>query len=279
MTPRSRLFLVAGVVAAIPVIFCLALPLVPDSVLQDLVVRLAQQEGYSFHAQRFGKAFPLGIQGSDFLLSSEKGPILKADKASVRLGLLPLLTGKILLTYRAAIGPGEIHGEFSPRNNEFTVEARGIRLEDIPFFASVTGASVAGGLSVACRFREKGNDPGGELRVEVKKAHLTAVKISGLSLPEVENGVIQGMIRQKDAAFRLDSFTLLVDGLYVRLKGDFPASNPLPTAPLNLTLELMPKPEFLDKQKFIFLALIKYQVSPGNYRIPIGGTLSKPLLQ
>lgn len=171
----------------------------------------------------------------------------------------------------------KIHGEFSPRSNEFTVEARGIRLEDIPFFPSVTGASVAGDLSVACRFREKVGDPGGELRVEVKKAHITGVKISGLPLPEVENGVIQGMIRQKDAAFRLESFTLLVDGLYVRLKGDIPVSNPMSAAPLNLTLELMPKPEFLDKQKLIFLALIKYIVSPGNYRIPIGGTLSQPL--
>lgn len=38
----------------------------------------------------------------------------------------------------------------------------------------------------------------------------------------------------------------------------------------------MPRPEFLEKQKYIFLLLLKYQTSPGHYQLPVRGTLGKP---
>jgi type II secretion system protein N len=117
------------------------------------------------------------------------------------------------------------------------------------------------------------------LRLEVKKAHIAGVKVGEMPLPDADYAVVQGMIRQKGAGFTLESFTLQGDGLYVRLKGDFPLTTPLGMAPLNMTLDLMPKPEFLEKQKFVFLLLTKYLVSPGNYSIPIRGVLAKPLIQ
>jgi hypothetical protein len=40
----------------------------------------------------------------------------------------------------------------------------------------------------------------------------------------------------------------------------------------------MPKPEFLDKQKLVFMLLAKFAVSPGVYRLPITGTLLKPAI-
>jgi type II secretion system protein N len=58
-----------------------------------------------------------------------------------------------------------------------------------------------------------------------------------------------------------------------------PVTTPLGDAPLNLTLELMPKPAFLERQKFVFLLLAKYLISPGNYRIPINGTLARPAIE
>jgi hypothetical protein len=41
-------------------------------------------------------------------------------------------------------------------------------------------------------------------------------------------------------------------------------------------LEIMPKPDFLEKQKLVFLLLAKFTASPGVYRVPIKGTLLKP---
>ena len=87
------------------------------------------------------------------------------------------------------------------------------------------------------------------------------------------------MVRAGDGAIKLESFTLEGEGLYVRLKGGLPLTMPLGAAPLNLTLELMPKPEFLERQKFVFLLLTKYLTSPGHYEIPIRGTLAKPAIQ
>jgi hypothetical protein len=41
---------------------------------------------------------------------------------------------------------------------------------------------------------------------------------------------------------------------------------------------MMPKPAFLERQKFIFLLLMRYQSSPGAYSIPIRGTLAHPAI-
>jgi type II secretion system protein N len=279
MKTRRRLLLVAGTAATILFCLCLSLFLIPDRVIQDLVVRLAEREGYTVRAEHFGKALPLGVQAVGLEISNSSGPLLKVNKATLRLRILPLMTGKVTFHYQASIGPGQIKGDISPRNDEIRIEADGIRLEDIPFFPTVTGARVKGGLRLSGSFKGKGKEPGGELRLEVKGANISGVKVGEMPLPDADYAVIQGMIRGKGAGIMLESFTLQGEGLYVRLKGNFPLVTPPGMAPLNLTLELMPKPEFMDKQKFVFILLAKYLVSPGNYSIPVRGTLAKPLIE
>jgi type II secretion system protein N len=279
MKNRRRLFLVAGTAAAILFSLCLALFLVPDQTLQDLVARVAEREGYSLRAERFDKTFPFGVQAVGLEISNASGPLLKADKATLRLRILPLMTGAVTFDYRADIGPGRIRGDISPRSDTIRIEAEGIRLEDIPFFPTVTGARVKGILRLSGSFRGKGKEPGGEVRLEIKGANISGVNVGGMPLPDVDNAVIQGMARAKGATLVLESSTLQGVGFYVRLKGDFPVALPPDATPLNLTLELMPKPEFMEKQKFVFLLLSKYLVSPGNYSIPVRGTLAKPHIE
>jgi type II secretion system protein N len=84
------------------------------------------------------------------------------------------------------------------------------------------------------------------------------------------------MIRVSNGIARLESFSLQGDGVYMRLSGDLPSGANAATAPLSLVLEIMPKPEFLDKQKLVFMVLAKFMTSPGVYKIPIKGTLLKP---
>jgi len=279
MKTRRRLLLVAGTAATILFCLYLSLFLVPDRVIKDLAVRLAERHGYSLRAERFGKRFPLGLQAVGLEISNTSGPLLKADKAALRLRILPLMTGRVTFDYQAAIGPGRIRGDISPRNDEIRIDADGVRLDDIPFFPTVTGAHVKGDVHLSGSFRGKGKEPGGELRLEVKGANISGVKVGEMPLPDADYAVIQGMVRGKGAGIMLESFTLQGEGLYVRLKGDFPLITPPGSSPLNLTLELMPKPEFMEKQKFVFLLLAKYLVSPGNYSIPVRGTLAKPLIE
>jgi hypothetical protein len=63
----------------------------------------------------------------------------------------------------------------------------------------------------------------------------------------------------------------------MRLSGDIPNGDVF-NAPLNLILEIMPQPEYWERQKLVFLLLSKFMVSPGNFRIPIRGTLLKPVV-
>jgi type II secretion system protein N len=86
------------------------------------------------------------------------------------------------------------------------------------------------------------------------------------------------MIRVTDGNIRLESFTLQGEGIYMRISGDIPGGANAVNAPLNLVLEIMPNPDFLERQKLVFLLLTKFMVSPGNYRVPIRGTLLKPVI-
>jgi len=86
----------------------------------------------------------------------------------------------------------------------------------------------------------------------------------------------QGIVRFTDNNARLESFTLQGDGIYMRLSGNLPGGANALTTPLDLVLEIMPKPEFLESQKLVFMLLTKFMVSPGNFRVPIRGTILKP---
>ena len=97
-----------------------------------------------------------------------------------------------------------------------------------------------------------------------------------MPLPDASYHTAQGMVRIQDGKGAIESFTLQGDDLYVRLKGALPLADPLPATRLDLALELMPKPALLEKQKLIFLLLLKFQDTPGHYLVPIKGTLGKP---
>jgi type II secretion system protein N len=254
--------------------------LVPDRELRGIVARSLGRAGYTFQAAGFGKSLPLGVTARNISIGDERGTLVTVDEAWFRLRFWPLLTGRVLFAYRARVGKGVVEGEFSPWiDPKGRLLVKGVRLEDIPFFLTVTDAKVKGALGVEGSWRGAGNARRGELRLEVKGADLADIKISGTPLPDAGYDTVQGALKIEGNKAILQSLTLQGSSLYVRLKGDFPVTAPLADAPLNLTLELMPKPEFLDRQKFVFLLLSKYLASPGYYQIPIRGMLKKPSIQ
>lgn len=274
---RQRLMMGAWSAGAMFLLLLLSLLFISDRELQGVVSRFFEQQGYTFRSAEFGKAFPLGFKARKLEIGSENGAIIKADEVSIRLSVLPLLTGVVKFSFKARIGAGLISGEYSPSRGGFAVlETKNLQLEDIPFFTAVTGATVKGALTINGDIRELKNKATGKVQLEVRGADLRGVKIGETPLPDAAYHMVRGMLSVKSGRASLESFTLQGDGIFVRLKGDIPLGTAPAATPLNLTLELMPKPEFLEKQKFVFLLLMKYVTSPGSYQIPIRGTLAKP---
>ncbi|HYS43503.1 MAG TPA: type II secretion system protein GspN, partial [Geobacteraceae bacterium] len=144
MRLRRPLFFGALLIAALFLFLVFTLCFIPDRELQALAERALQQQGYSLRAGRFGKAFPLGLQAVNLEIADDRGVLLKTEKATLHLSLLPLLAGRLTITAKAVIGAGQVAGDYSPRNGDTHFDLRGVRLEDLPFIQTVTGARAKG---------------------------------------------------------------------------------------------------------------------------------------
>jgi len=274
---HHRLIVGAWCTAALLLLLFLTLVFIPDRELQGVITRMLEQHGYSFSATEFGKTLPLGLNARNVTIGNENGPLVKADKASIRLRLLPLLIGRVQLTFAARIGAGLVSGEYSPTGGgSAALEVKRLQLEDIPFFKTAADATVKGDLVIHAKIREMHKKATGEVQLEVRGADLRGIKIGETPLPDAGYHTVRGMLRLNGGRANLESFTLQGDDVFVRLKGGLTLGASPAATPVNLTLELMPKPQFLEKQKFVFLLLSKYITSPGSYQIPIKGTLAKP---
>jgi type II secretion system protein N len=266
--------------AALLLFLYLTLILVPSAELQRLAARVIEPYGLTLTSTSFGKTFPLGIRANGLILSTQTGAVLSFDRITLKLKLLPLLIGKVILSCDAEIGKGIVEGEAEiTGKGQLKLLCSKVRLDDIPFFSTVAGTQAKGELRIKGELQGKGSASKGYLQIEAKELDLRGVKISGTQLPDASYRTMQGMLRIAGGRTNLESVTLQGDGLYVRLSGDLPAGVSPAATPLNLKLELMPKPEFLESQKFIFLLLAKYTVTPGHYQLPIRGTLASPMLQ
>jgi type II secretion system protein N len=277
---KSRtLYLALGIPCAILCFLYLTLLFIPNDSIKGVIARAAGNAGYTLDLGGFGKRFPVGFKARTLELSSERGSLLKISDARVGLNLLPLLVGRVQLDYRGKIGSGGLEGDITlGKKPGWSIQARSIRLEDIPFFGSVAEARVKGELRLSGEMKSPKGVAEGDLQLEVRAADLGGVKIGDMALPDASYQEVRGALRVEKGHALLKSFTLNGDGIYVRLKGDTALTTPLGGSPLNLTLEMMPKPAFLERQKFVFLLLTKYQSSPGAFSIPIHGTLAHPAL-
>ena len=218
-----------------------------------------------------------GLAWNDLLLSSDRGALLRCERLKLQLGLLSLLKGRVTVAATASIGSGRLDLEYGVTGKKALVlHADGISLAAVPFFKTVLGAKAGGSMWSEGSVTRGPQGLNGELKLEIRQLEFSGVKLGAFPLPDAANLRSQGMVRVTNGNVRLESFTLQGEGIYMRLSGDIPSGANAANAPLNLVLEIMPKPEFLEKQKLVFMLLARFAASPGVYRLPIRGTLLKP---
>ncbi len=248
----------------------------PTKPVDDAIGRLLEPQGLKI-APAVHKSILPGLAWDDLLLSSPQGGLVHCDRLTVRPLLLRLLTGQATISTAADIGVGHLNFDYSLNGKDaLELSSDGINLSEIPFFKNVLGAKAAG--LIWCQgklLRDKGG-LSGDLKLEVRQLEFSGVKLGAFPLPDAGGLKTQGMIRVVNSRARLESFTLEGDGIYMRLSGDIPTGANAGVLPLNMILEIMPKPEFLEKQKLVFMLLAKFMASPGVYKVPIRGTLLKP---
>lgn len=277
MMLQQRLPRIAGITAG-----CLCLFLVftyiffPIGRIDGIINQELASQGLSL-APGASKTILPGLSWKGLRLSSDQGALVACDRLKVRLRLLPLLMGTVRLDARASVGSGKLDLEYGVTGAKaLDLDISGINLADIPFFKTVLGAKAGGTLWSQGSVLRGAKGLNGELKLEVRQLEFSGMKLGAFPLPDAANLRSQGMIRVTNGRVRLESFTLQGEGIYMRLSGDIPSGTNAAAAPLNLVLEIMPKPEFLENQKLVFLLLAKFMVSPGVYNVPIRGTLLKP---
>jgi type II secretion system protein N len=193
--------------------------------------------------------------------------------------LLPLFVGRVVVYGGATLGKGKFEVRYALNGKTaLDLDIDGVSLAEIPFFKSVLGAKTAGNLRSQGTLHRSVKGVSGDLKLEVKQLEFSGVKLGAFPLPDATNLKTQGMVRVSDGKVRLESFTLEGDGIYMRLSGNLPSGENAGISPLAMNLEIMPKPEFLEKQKLVFMLLAKFMTAPGVYTVPIRGTLLKPTI-
>jgi type II secretion system protein N len=269
----------AGILAAVLVLFVLfSYMLFPAGRIDAVINKILAQQGMTVTPAAHKTLLP-GIAWDKLLLSSEQGPLLRCERLQVRALLLPLLTGRAVVSGAATIGSGHLDIRYALNGKAaLNLDADGIALADIPFFKSVLGAKTAGNLWSRGKLLRGAKGLSGDLKLEIKQLEFSGIKLGAFPLPDAANLKTQGMVRVSDGKARLESFTIEGDGLYMRLSGDVPSGADAAVTPLNMSLEIMPKAEFLEKQKLVFILLAKFMTAPGVYTVPIRGTLLKPTI-
>ena len=270
---RNMAFTIGGLLLFV----FLTIMFVPASILLSAANSGLSGYGLRLGAVKFGKALPLGIKGEGFVLSSQSGELLKVRKGRITLDLLPLLAGRVNISISADIGSGSLVSSLSLlRSPSTAVKVKNVRLEEVPFFQTVAGMKATGLFSARVALKGALAKAKGEVQLEIQGAELAGIKLGEMPLPDAAYRTVQGMVKVENGRGVIESFALQGDDIYVRLKGGLPLVDPLQATPLDLSLEIMPKPELLEKQKLIFLLLMKFQDTPGHYLIPVRGTLGKP---
>lgn len=271
----------------------------------DAVVERAQWEvqngsdgAYALEASGAQWWMPGGVTLSDATLLSvddkrrSRGPdegqaasrLFRADSASARLALLPLLTGTRIIQFAAEVYGGELTGEFgeSATHRLITLQTDGLDLARIPiegedWTIDATGKlRIDADLALATEKGKKAPDSEGSVLIEIDDFVIENSTMMGMDLvsAEFQEAVLELQMKGKKAEvqrgrFESELIDLTLDG-YVNMAASDPDRWRLR---LELTFNLG---ESLDTMASMLPMLKKSRGEDGTYHMLCSGTWGNP---
>ena len=269
----------AALLVGLLLLIMLAFWFISDRSLEQAIRARLEQQGLTLQARNLRTTIPFALAADQLTIGDLNGAWLTVEQLRLRLQLLPLLTGRVSLSVSGRSGSGSMFGSFSIyplKKRSGTIRIAGLELADIPLLTSKLGGQLRGTARLDLDFTTQQNGLlTGTSKLQITALELKAASIAGMSLPDLTVKEARGLVTTSGPRITVNSLAMQGDGIYLRLTG---STSITPSAPLNLSLQLMPTAEFLERQKSIFLLMILYQTAPGSYTLPISGTLASPQL-
>jgi type II secretion system protein N len=212
-------------------------------------------------------------------------PLFRADSASIRLALLPLLQGTRIVQYAAEVYGGEISGQFgeSATHRLITIQTDGLDLARIPiegedWSVDATGMlRIEADLAIATEKGKKAPDSDGSILIEIDDFVVKNSTMMGMDLvaAEFQEAVLELSMKGKKAEvergrFESDLIDLTLDG-YMNMASSDPDRWRLR---LELTFTLG---ESLDTMASMLPNLKRARGEDGTYHMMCTGTVSNPV--
>jgi type II secretion system protein N len=269
----------AAALAGLLLLIMLAVWFISDRALEQALHERLEQQGLALQARNLRTALPFALAADQLTIGDANGAWLTVEQLRLRLQLLPLLTGRIRLCLSGQSGSGSLRGSFSVyplKKRSGTIRIAGLELADIPLLTSKLGGQLRGTARLDLDFTTQQTGVlAGTAKLQITALALKGASIAGMPLPDLTVQEARGLVTTSGPRITVDSLAMQGDGIYLRLTG---TTSITPNAPLNLSLQLMPTADFLERQKSIFLLMMLYQTAPGSYTLPISGTLTSPQL-
>lgn len=269
----------AAALAGLLLVLMLAVWFMSDRSLEQALRERLEPQGLTLQARNLRTTIPFALAADRLTIGDLNGAWLTVEQLRLRLQLLPLLTGRIRLSLSGRSGSGSLHGSFNIyplKKRSGTIRIAGLELANIPLLTSKLGGQLHGTARLDLDFTtQKSGLLAGTAKLKITALGLKGASIAGMALPDLTVQEARGLVTTSGPQITVDSLAMQGDGIYLRLTG---STSITPNAPLNLSLQLMPTAEFLERQKSIFLLMMLYQTAPGSYTLPISGTIASPQL-
>ena len=198
---RGAAFLASALILF--VLFCYLL--LPTTKIDSLLAQTLSLQGLTLTPAVHKTLLP-GLAWDNLLISSEQGSLVQCERLQVRPLLLPLFTGRAVISGGATFGKGHLDISYALNGADaLNLDADGIALANIPFFKTVLGATIAGNLWSRGTLKRGTKGLSGDLKLEVKQLDFSGIKLGAFPLPDAAHLKTQGMIRVNDGKARLDA--------------------------------------------------------------------------